>query len=174
MQILKKLTAIIFIGLISLSFVSCAYKPSSYYAKKEMEGNVFVKLKVGLEDPKNSVLIKDAVNKILIQKLDSKMVNDPNNADVMMNLAINTVRITTLQYDKTGYNKLYKATVVIKVDYFRKDNEIKKSFTVEGEHDFSVDDGRKITEEKRFDAITYASNKAVDEILSRIAVSSFK
>jgi hypothetical protein len=169
-------TLLFFVFTISIAFFinACGYKPSTYYAKKEMEGNVFVKLDVSLEDPRNSVLVKDAVNKILLQKLDSKIVNDRNRADVIMNLGINSVSITTLQYDEEGYNKLYKAEVVIKVEYFRKDNGIKKSFTVDGEYDFSIDIGTTLTDSNRFDAISNASTKAVDEILSKIAVASFK
>ena len=52
----------------------CGYKPSSYYAKKEISGKVYVDLHVNLEDPKNSVLIKDAMNKLLITRLGSKLV----------------------------------------------------------------------------------------------------
>ncbi|MGE4383008.1 MAG: LPS assembly lipoprotein LptE [Arcobacter sp.] len=169
-------TLLFFVFTISIAFFinACGYKPSTYYAKKEMEGNVFVKLDVSLEDPRNSVLVKDAVNKILLQKLDSKIVNDRNRADVIMNLGINSVRISTLQYDKEGYNKLYKAIVIIKVEYFRKDDGIKKSFTVDGEYDFSIDIGTTLTDSNRFDAISNASTKAVDEILSKIAVASFK
>ena len=169
-------TLLFFVFTISIAFFinACGYKPSTYYAKKEMEGNVFVKLDVSLEDPRNSVLVKDAVNKILLQKLDSKIVNDRNRADVIMNLGINSVSITTLQYDEEGYNKLYKAEVVIKVDYFRKDDGIKKWFTVDGEYDFSIDIGTTLTDSNRFDAISNASTKAVDEILSKIAVASFK
>ena len=169
-------TLLFFVFTISIAFFinACGYKPSTYYAKKEMEGNVFVKLDVSLEDPRNSVLVKDAVNKILLQKLDSKIVNDRNRADVIMNLGINSVSITTLQYDEEGYNKLYKAEVVIKVEYFRKDDGIKKSFTVDGEYDFSIDNGTTLNDSNRFDAISNASTKAVDEILSKIAVASFK
>lgn len=174
MYIYKNLPFLVFTFIFAFLFSACGYKPSSYYAKQEMQGNVFVKLQVSLEDPKNSVLVKDAVNKILIQKLDSRMVDDINNADVVMNLAISSVSITALQYDKEGYNQLYKAVVVISVNYFRKDNGIKKSFTVDGEYDFSIGGETVITETQRFNAITNASNKAVDEILSKIAVSSFK
>lgn len=174
MHILKKMLFVIFFFTVSFSIVACGYKPSSYYAKKEMEGNVFVKLGVSLEDPKNSVLVKDAMNKVLIQKLGSRLVKEENTADVVLNLKINSISMQTLQYDRLGYNKLYKAVIVIKVDYFRKDDEIRKSFTVEGEHDFSIDDGRTITETKRFDAISNASDKALNEVLSKIAVSSFR
>lgn len=174
MHILNKLLFVIFTFAVSFSMVACGYKPSSYYAKQEMEGNVFVKLNVSLEDPKNSVLVKDAINKLLIQKLGSKLVNDENISDVMMNVQINSVTIQTLQYDSSGYNKLYRALIVIKINYFRKDDGIKKSFTVDGEYNFSVDDGTTITESKRFDAISNAADKALNEVLSKIAVSSFR
>jgi hypothetical protein len=174
MHILKKLLFVIFTFTITLFIIACGYKPSSYYAKKEMEGNVFVKLNVSLEDPKNSVLVKDAILKLLIQKLDSKLVDKESNADVIMNVTINSVNIQTLQYDASGYNKLYRVFVVLKVDYLRKDDGIRKSFKVDGEYDFSVDDGTTITETKRFDAISKASDKALDEVLSKIAVSSFR
>ena len=174
MHIFKKVLFVIFTFAICFSLVSCGYKPSSYYAKKEMEGNVFVNINVSLEDPKNSVLVKDAIIKLLIQKLDSKLVSEQSKADVIMNIAISSVSLQTLQYDSSGYNKLYKAVVVLGVNYTRKDNGVKKSFTVDGEYDFSVDNGATITETKRFDAISNASNKALDEVLSKIAVSSFR
>lgn len=174
MHILNKLLFVIFTFAVSFSMVACGYKPSSYYAKQEMEGNVFVKLNVSLEDPKNSVLVKDAMNKLLIQKLGSKLVNNEAPADVIMNLKINSVSMTALQYDSSGYIKLYRATVVIKVNYYRKDDGKRKTFTVEGEDDFSIDDGTTITDTKRYDSISSATDKALTEVISKIAVSSFR
>ncbi|MBP7769703.1 MAG: hypothetical protein KA055_01120 [Aliarcobacter sp.] len=174
MHILKKMLFVIITSTIAFSITACGYKPSSYYAKKEMEGNVFVKINIRLEDPKNSVIVKDAITKILIQKLDSRLVSDQSKADVIMNVSINSVSLQTLQYDSSGYNKLYKAVVVLGVNYYRKDDGKRKSFTVDGEHDFSIDDGTTITETKRFDAISIASDRALDEVLSKIAVSSFR
>ena len=150
----KKVLLTIFSVSLAFLFVACGYKPSTYYAKKEMEGNVYVKLDVSLVDPRNSVLVKDA--------------------DVVMNLGISSVNLSALQYDAKGYNKLYKAEVFIKVDYYRKENGIKKSFTVDGEYDFAVDIGGTITDANRYDAITKASDQAVSEVVSRIAVQSFK
>ncbi|WP_323668898.1 LPS assembly lipoprotein LptE [Aliarcobacter butzleri] len=170
----KKVLLTIFSVSLAFLFVACGYKPSTYYAKKEMEGNVYVKLDVSLVDPRNSVLVKDAVTKILIQKLDSNLVDKEKDADVVMNLGISSVDLSALQYDARGYNKLYKAQVFIKVDYYRKENGIKKSFTVDGEYDFAVDIGGTITDANRYDAITKASDQAVSEVVSRIAVQSFK
>ena len=102
------------------------------------------------------------------------LVDKEKDADVVMNLGISSVNLSALQYDAKGYNKLYKAEVFIKVDYYRKENGIKKSFTVDGEYDFAVDIGGTITDANRYDAITKASDQAVSEVVSRIAVQSFK
>ena len=125
MHILKKMLFVVFTFTILLSITACGYRPSSYYAKKEMEGNVFVNINVSLEDPKNSVLVKDAIIKLLIQKLDSKLVSEQSKADVIMNISISSVSLQTLQYDSSGYNKLYKAVVVLGVIIQEKIMELK-------------------------------------------------
>ena len=81
MHIFKKVLFVIFTFAICFSLVSCGYKPSSYYAKKEMEGNVFVRTLVSLSDPKNSVIVKDEMNKLLIQKLAPQLAPDLNDSD---------------------------------------------------------------------------------------------
>lgn len=160
------------------TFNGCGYKPTVTYAKKELSGKVFVKLFIDLQDPKNSVLVKDAMNQLLVQKLDSKLVYDEALADTIMNVKINSVSMTTLQYDSSGYNNLYRAKVSINVEYKKKIDNQSTKFTVSGENDFSVDsdndDDDTITDTKRFDAIKSASDDALNEVLSKIAVASFK
>ncbi len=171
----KKVLFVLFLSFVFSSvFTGCGYKPSIHYAKKELKGKVFVKLFVDLKDPKNVVLIKDSMNQILAQKIGSKLVHDESLADTIMYLRINSVNMKTLQYDIDGYNKLYKAVVDILVNYTKKATNEKRKFTVTGEHNFSVDDGSTITDTKRFDAIKNASEDAMDEVLSKIAVYSFK
>ena len=175
MNVFRKVLFVLFtFGFASLIFSGCGYKPSSHYAKKELSGKVFVKLFIDLKDPKNAVLIKDSINQLLIQKLDSKLVYDESLADTIMNIKINSVNMQELLYDRDGYNKLYRALVDIKVDYFRKADQKRNSFIVDGEHNFSIDDGTTITDTKRFEAIKNASDDALNEILSKIAVQSFR
>ncbi len=174
MNILKKVLLVLFTFIVSFSFFGCSYKPSTHYAKEEITGNVFVKVIIDLEDPQNSVLIKDSINKLLIQKLDAELVNKESLADTVMNIGVNTVKIQTLQYDKAGYNKLYKAVVRIDISYFKKSENKRKSFTVDGEYDFSIDKATSINDTQRYNAIQQASEKAIEEVLSKIAVQSFK
>ena len=174
MNILKKVLFVLFTFVISFSFFGCGYKPSTQYAKEEIKGKVFVKVSMNLEDPKNSVLVKDAINQLLIQKLDTQLVNDESLADTVMNIVINSVSMQTLQYDKTGSNKLYTAFVNINVSYFKKSDNKRKSFSVDGEYNFSIDNGTSINDTQRYNAIQKASDKAIEEVLSKIAVQSFQ
>jgi len=155
-----------------LLLTACGYKPSSYYAKQQLKGNVFVNLIIDIKDPRNAVLIKDAMNEILVHRLDSKLVNKRSLADTIVDLKLNSVSMNLLQDDEKGYNKLYQAVVSISVKY--RNDKISESFTVSGDYDFSIDDGTTITDTKRFEAIRRASSEALEEVISKIAVNSFK
>ena len=177
MNISRKVLFVLFtLFLPILVFTSCGYKPTNYYAKKELSGRVYVNLFVDLIDPRNAVEIKDAMNEILVQKIGSRLVYDEKLADNIMNLNIKSVSLIPIQYDKYGYNKVYKAYVEIFVSYNKKGETHKKSFVVSGENTFTVDsisNTSEINSSKRYQAIKAASEDALDEVLSKIAVSYF-
>lgn len=174
MNILKKVLFVLFTFTISFSILGCGYKPTTYYAKDEISGKVFLKVSIDLEDPQNSVLIKDEINKLLIQKLDADLVDKESLADTVIHIVVNSVSMQALQYDELGYNKLYRAVVVINVSYFKKSDNKRKSFNVDGDYNFSIDNGTSINDTQRYSAIQKASDRAVEDILSKIAVASFK
>ncbi len=155
-----------------LTFASCGYKPSINYAKNEIQGNVFVDFIIDLKDPRNSVLIKDAMNEILIHNFGTKLVFDKKEAQTILNVRMKSISMEELQYDKYGFNKLYKAKVTIAVMY--QNRKKIKSFDVHGDYDFAIDTNSTITDTKRFEAIKNASSKALLELISKIAVESLK
>jgi len=167
-KIYQKVLLVLFI----ISFVSCGYKPTSYYAKKEVGKNVFVDLSVNVEDPKNSVLIKDAMNKLLITRLGSKLVKKRSLANTIMFVKLNSVSMNEIQYDEDGYTSLYRAVANINVKVYR-DKKL-KNFNVSGNYEFSIDSDATISEAKRFEAIQAASNKALEQVLSKLAILSFE
>ncbi|WP_072680021.1 LPS assembly lipoprotein LptE [Arcobacter sp. LA11] len=167
-----KLSLLFFHIVLIFTITACGYKPSSHYAKEQLNGKIFVNLIIDLEDPRNAVLIKDAMNELIVHRLDSKIVYDRKLADTVMNVKLNSVRMQVLQDDAQGYNKLYKAVVGVLVDYSNEKG--KKSFTVSGDYDFSIDNGTTITDTKRFEAIKNAASEALEEIISKLAVNSFK
>ncbi len=158
--------------LIALFFLGCGYKPSSHYVKEQISGNIFVDLYVDLKDPKNTVLIKDAMNEILVHRLNAKLVDNKKDADTIISLKLGSVSLIESSYDNEGYTKLYKAIVNIVVAYDNK--KVKNSFSVSGTHDFSLDNSDTITDTKRFEAIKIAASKALEEVISKIAVNSFR
>lgn len=162
----------LFLLLIPFLFISCGYKPSSYYAKKQLDGSIFVNLIIDLQDPRNAVIIKDNMHELIVHRLGSNIVFDRNLADTIVDLKLNSVNMQELQYDESGYNKLYRAVVNILVKY-KKEN-ITKAFNVSGDYEFSIEDGSTITDTKRFEAIKNASNKALEEVISKLAVQSFE
>lgn len=167
-----KLSQLLFSSLLILFITACGYKPSAYYAKEQLKGKIFVNLIPDLEDPRNAVLIKDAMNEIIVHRLDSQIVYDRKLADTVMDLKLNSVQMNILQDDDQGYNKLYNAVVNIYVKY-NNGKEV-KSFNVTGDYDFSIDAGTTITDTRRFDAIKNAASEALEEVISKIAVNSFK
>ena len=167
-----KLSQLLVSFFLVLFLTACGYKPSTTYVKKELGERIFVNLVISLKDPRNTVLIKDAMNEILVHRLGSKLVFDRKLADTVMDLKLSSVNLQVLQDDDSGYNKLYKAVVNILVSYNNGSNE--KSFTVSGDYDFSIDSGTTITDTRRFEAIRSAASEALEDVISTIAVQSFK
>ena len=90
-----------------------------------------------------------------------------------MDITLNSLSLSELSYGDDGYIKLYKAIVNISVKYRNKEG-IKRNLTVTGRYDFSIDNDATISDTKRFEAVKSASNKALDELISKIAVQTFE
>jgi len=170
----RKVFLILFSFHISLLFVlsGCGYKPTSHYAKQKIKGNVFIEVSINLEDPKNSVLIKDALNEIIVGRFDNKLVSKKSLADTILVVQLASVNTQELQKDEAGYVDLYRTNVSINVTYKGPNGSGQVSVT--GQYDFSVEDGSTISDVKRFEAIKIASSKALEEIVSKLAIESFK
>ena len=158
--------------LLSLVLVGCGYKPSSWYAKKAIHGKVFVDITIDIVDPRNTVLIKDAMNEIVVNKFAAKLTTDKKTADTIVNLSLGNVSLSEIQYDRLGYVKLYRIVVPVKVHY--KNSKKSGKFSVKGDYDFSIGDDTVISDAKRFEAIRQASSNAMDEIVSKLAIESYR
>ncbi|QKF81071.1 LPS assembly lipoprotein LptE [Halarcobacter ebronensis] len=167
-----RLSHILFFFFAVILFQGCGYKPSVDYAKDQIGNKVFVNLIISLEDPRNAAIIKDSMNEIIIHRLGSNIVTNPNEADTILDLKLNSVSMGVVQYDNQGYEKVYKAVVNILVNLNKRG--VKKSFSVRGDYNFSIDAGAEISDANRFNAIRQASSKALDEVVSKIAIYSFK
>jgi len=164
-KILGSLFIVLFIS-------ACGYKPSSYYAQEALGERIHVEVEISRKDPKNSVLIKDAVNESVITRLGGKL-SDKETADTELFVKIASTTFSAVLYDEYGYVVSYKAKVVLSIRYVTKDGN-KDSFTTSGEYDFPIEANSVISDTNRFEAIKYASLDALNEFVSKISVKGMK
>ncbi len=154
--------------LIPFLLIGCGYKPSSVYTKKVLGNNIHVSVQISRTDPKNSVIIKDAVNEAIVGRFDAKLA-EKKDTDIDLVVSIGSVSFAALSYDKDGYIISYKAKVVLNASC-KTNNGKSKSFSTTGEFDFPIEANSVISDSKRFEAIKYASADAINEIISKIAI----
>jgi hypothetical protein len=151
-----------------VAFSACGYKPTSIYSKKVLGSAIYVKVDTSLEDPENSVLIRDAINEAVIYKLNAKVVKEQDaSAKLLIKLA--HVDFQPIEYDTNGYVVGYKTNVTLLTTYHDKYAK-QKSFKTYGDYDFNIASNSVISDNKRFNAIKEASQKAIDAFISRLSV----
>ena len=163
----------LFLGLLIIAFISgCGYKPSSYYAKQALGNKIYAEVTISRQDPRNSVLIKDAVNEAIVSRFSGKLVSKEQ-ADSVLHVKIQSISFSPTVYDTYGYVIAYKTTVVLAMTY---ENDAKKveKLTATGEYDFSITANSVISDTNRFEAIRYASSDALDEFVSKIAIKGLR
>ena len=156
-----------------LTLTGCGYKPSSYYAKDTISGDVYVDVKIDINNAQNSILIKDAMNEMVLNQFDATLTNNKANADTVVIVALSSVSHAAISSDNEGYAKTYRTTVAITVNY-KKRNSSNISIKVSNYYDYSVDADSTLTEQKKQEAVKIAATKALSNIFSKIAISTLK
>lgn len=154
--------------LIAVFISACGYKPSTQYVKEVLGERIHVEVAISRTDPKNSVLINDAVNEAVITRFGAKL-SDKASADTNLYISIGGISFTPILYDLSGYVISYKATVSLSTNYKSKNGK-SGSFYTSGEFDFPIEANSVISDSKRFEAIRQASVDALNEVVSKISV----
>ena len=163
---------ILFFLFLSIIFFGCGYKPTYLYTKKVMGDNIFVDVDVSLVDPQNSVLIADAMREAVISKFHSNLTSK-DKAESTMKVYLNSISFRPIQYDSNGYVIAYKTIVGLRTVYKDKNGHT-KVINSTGDYDFSIEANSVISDNKRFEAIRFASIKAMDELISKISIAGRK
>jgi len=164
---------VVSLSLMLLVITGCGYKPSSYYTKKILGDKIYTEVYIDINDPENSVLIKDAVNEAIVSKFRSKLVDKKDLANTIFYVKFKSKSFTPIAYDKDGYVVAYKTKVLLNITYIDKTGK-KDSFDVSGTYDFPIEANSVISDSKRFEAIKFASYKAISEFISKISVKGVK
>lgn len=147
-------------------FAGCGYAPASYYAKSVVGESVSTEVAISMEDPQNTVIIKDAVDTAVITKFRTTLVAK-NSSTTHLKISIASVGFTPLRYDTNGYVTTYRTTVRMHID--RTTNEKTSGYDTSGVYDFDIEPNSIISDQARFDAIRLSAQKAIDAFIAQIA-----
>lgn len=152
-------------------FSGCGYKPSSHYAKRVMGETVSTEVVISMEDPENTVIIKDAIDAAVIMRFKSSL-RDRGSAQSHLRIAFKGVSFSPLQYDENGYVIAYRTT--IRLGITRRSGTESKTYNVRGTYDFSIQAQAIISDQARFEAIRFGSAKAIDSFIAMVAAEGTK
>jgi hypothetical protein len=161
---MKKIIGILFV---LFFWVGCGYKPSSTHTKKIIGERVYTEVEVSLSDPENAVLIKDALNKALYTRLQSKAIAKED-ADSSIYMAYEKIRFIPLQYDKQGYVVHYQAMITLGFKFEK--GKIKEHHKMVGYYEFPIRPSAIISNDLRLKAIEQGSIKALDQFIAYLSV----
>lgn len=144
----------------------CGYAPAAHYAKSVIGESVSTEVVISMEDPQNTVIIKDAIDTAVITKFRSALVAK-GKAVTHLKIAISSVGFTPLRYDTNGYVITYRTTVQMHID--RTTGEKSAGYNTLGVYDFDIEPNAIISDQSRFEAIRQSAQKAIDSFIAQIA-----
>ena len=147
-------------------FSGCGYQPSSHYAKNVVGESVSTEVVISIEDPQNTVIIKDAVDTAVITKFRSSLTAK-NAAQTHLKISISSVSFSPLRYDTGGYVITYRAIVTMGIS--RTTNGKTINYSTHGMYDFEIEPNAIISDQARFEAIRQGAQKGIDSFIAQVA-----
>jgi hypothetical protein len=163
MKHLLKLS-LLFILLLELS--GCGYRPSSKYSRLIVGDKIYTKVVISLQDPENTVLIKDAVDTAIIETFRASLV-DEKYADTKLTFSISKPHYKAIQYNVDGFIIAYRATITLHI--IRESKDVRKKYEAIGTYDFAIAPNAVITDQERFEAIKQSAQKAISSFVAQVS-----
>jgi len=160
--------------LFMLALVGCGYKPVSHYAKKTIGERIYVNVVTSPSEPENTVKMRDQVRMALLTKFGSRLSDDKNASSTILDIAIVQMNSSVLQINNQGYAIVYRMAVVLRTNAILKDSNTTKVISSTGSQDFPVDPLVGISSSAQTEAIASAASKAVDSLISQLAIIGVK
>jgi len=163
-----------FFGLILIValFAGCGYRPAAQVTQSVLGENVFIDVTINVQDPKNSVLIKDALKEAMIGRLGRNVVSKEE-AQTQLYGTLGSVGFSATVYDQDGYVTAYKARVSLTIVTVFETGE-RETVRASGEYDFTIEANSVISDARRFEAIKNASVDALDEYIAAISIRGMR
>lgn len=161
-HLVKYLLLVVFLFELS----GCGYKPSAKYAREIVGNKISTSIVISQEDPENSVLVKDSIDKAIIETFHSSLV-PKRYADTHLSFRVTNPTYTPVEYDNNGFVISYRATIHLLIT--RETEDTKKNYATVGTYDFSVVPNAVLSDQERFNAIKYSAIKAISAFMAKIS-----
>ena len=149
-----------------MMLTGCGYTSAAHYTKSVVGDSVSTEVLISMEDPQNTVIIKDAVDTAVITKFRTSLTSK-NASQTHLKIKIGSVIFSPLRYDTNGYVTTYRTTVSMNIQRIRGDKV--HSYNTSGMYDFDIEPNAIISDQARFSAISVSAQKAIDAFIAQIA-----
>lgn len=144
----------------------CGYKPSAKFSRNIVGEKVSTSVIISLQDPQNTVMIKDAVDRAIIEVFKSSLV-DRSLSDTHLVMKIIMPSYSPIVYDENGFVTGYRMSIVLNVQ--RETKNESKSYNTKGFYDFTVAPNAIVTDQQRFEAIDFAAQRAINAFIAQVS-----
>lgn len=148
-------------------FISgCGYSPSAKFSRDALGEKISTSVIISAQDPQNTVVIKDAVDRAIIEVFQASLV-ERQYSDSHLVLKMGTPTYAPIVYDENGFVIGYRMSVVLNIT--KHTNGKSKSYTTKGFHDFSVAPNAIVTDQDRFEAIGQGAQRAIKSFVAQVS-----
>ncbi|MDD5371979.1 MAG: LPS assembly lipoprotein LptE [Sulfurimonas sp.] len=166
MKTVSNIKTLFLLFLILSAISGCGYKPSAKFSRDVMGEKISTNVIISLQDPENTVFIKDAVDRAVIQVFQASLV-DKSISDSHLVIKIVSPAYSPIVYDKNGFVTGYRMSVILNITKQTKDES--KSYNTRGFYDFSVAPNAIVTDQERFEAIGFAAQRALNSFVAQVS-----
>lgn len=157
---------IILLLLVATLFSACGYKQSAKFAREAIGEKISTSVIISSRDPENTVAIKDAVDSAILEVFHASLTTR-DFSETHLILKIQNPIYSPMQYDTNGFVVGYRAIVTLNIARLK--NGLTRNYAVSGTYDFSVSPNAVLTDQERFDAIKYSSEKAIKSFIAQVS-----
>lgn len=166
MQFFLNTKAFFLLFLVFIVMSGCGYKSSAKFSREVMGEKISTSVIISSEDPQNTVIIKDAVDRAVIEVFQASLVSKANSQTHLL-LKMRTPSYAPIVYDENGYVIGYRMSVLLNI--IKHTNGASKSYNTRGFHDFSVAPNAIVTDQDRFEAIGFAAQRAIKSFVAQVS-----
>lgn len=166
MNFFSNIKTLLLLSLLLVVISGCGYKSSAKFSREVMGDKISTSVIISAIDPQNTVIIKDAVDRAIIEVFQASLVSrDASKTHLVLKMG--TPSYSPIVYDENGYITGYRMMVTLNI--IKHTDGESKSYNTRGFHDFSVAPNAIVTDQDRFEAIGFAAQRAIKSFVAQVS-----